>query len=125
MRIGGEAPGGEPILPVGICVLCLLPVPATSDRQSAVRPEVVRFRGLGLHGRHGWAKQVSSSERSRCAICRDSHDEIERFERPMIAISARLAASRLHYAWVIIALTFVVIVVTAGVRATPGLPLGL
>ena len=38
----------------------------------------------------------------------------------MIAISARLAASRLHYAWVIIALTFVVIVVTAGVRATPG-----
>src|SRR5882724_10846832 len=38
----------------------------------------------------------------------------------MIGISARLAASRLHYAWVIIALTFVVIVVTAGVRATPG-----
>src|SRR4051794_19402458 len=38
----------------------------------------------------------------------------------MIAISARLAVRRLHYAWVIIALTFVVIVVTAGVRATPG-----
>src|SRR5437764_4267376 len=38
----------------------------------------------------------------------------------MIAISARLAARRLHYAWVIIALTFVVIVITAGVRATPG-----
>src|SRR5258708_35908916 len=38
----------------------------------------------------------------------------------MITISARLAASRLHYAWVIIGLTFVVIVVTAGVRATPG-----
>ena len=38
----------------------------------------------------------------------------------MIAISARLAASRVHYAWVIIALTFIVIVVTAGVRATPG-----
>jgi MFS family permease len=38
----------------------------------------------------------------------------------MIAISARLAANRLHYAWVIIALTFVVIVVTAGVRATSG-----
>jgi fucose permease len=43
-----------------------------------------------------------------------------RLEGPMIAISARLAARRLHYAWVIIALTFVVIVVTAGVRATPG-----
>ena len=69
---------------------------------------------------NGWAKQVSSSERSRCAICRDSHDEIERFEEPMIAISARLAAGRLHYAWVIITLTFVVIVVTAGVRSTPG-----
>jgi hypothetical protein len=27
------------------------------------------------------------------------------FEGPMMAISARLAASRLHYAWVIIALT--------------------
>ena len=38
----------------------------------------------------------------------------------MTAISARLTASRLHYAWVIIALTFIVIVVTAGVRATPG-----
>jgi sugar phosphate permease len=38
----------------------------------------------------------------------------------MIAISARLAARRLHYGWVIIALTFVVIVVTAGVRSTPG-----
>src|ERR1700719_2483409 len=38
----------------------------------------------------------------------------------MSAISARLAASRLHYAWVILALTFVVIVVTAGVRATSG-----
>src|SRR5260370_6162630 len=38
----------------------------------------------------------------------------------MIAFFGRLAASRLHYAWVVVALTFVVIVVTAGVRATPG-----
>ena len=38
----------------------------------------------------------------------------------MIALSARLATNRLHYAWVIIALTCVVIVVTAGVRATSG-----
>jgi MFS family permease len=65
-------------------------------------------------------RQVSSSDGSRWKICRGSHDEIEKFEGPMIAISARLAARRLHYAWVIIALTFVVIVVTAGVRATPG-----
>src|SRR6266853_362577 len=46
MRIGGEAPGGGPILPVGICA-CLLPVPATSDRQSAVRPERQRERRIG------------------------------------------------------------------------------
>src|SRR5260370_10183235 len=38
----------------------------------------------------------------------------------MIAFFGRLAASGLHYAWVVVALTFVVIVVTAGVRATPG-----
>ena len=43
-------------------------------------------------------KQVSSSEGSRCKICRDSHDEAVKFEGPMMAISARLAASRLHYA---------------------------
>jgi hypothetical protein len=53
-------------------------------------------------------------------ICCGSYDDFEKLEGPMIAISARLAARRLHYAWVIIALTFVVIVVTAGVRATPG-----
>ena len=46
-----------------------------------------------------------------CKICRGSHNEVEKFEGPMTAISARLAASRLHYAWVIIALTFIVIVV--------------
>ena len=46
--------------------------------------------------------------------------DVEKSEGPMIAITARLGARRLHYAWVIIALTFVVIVVTAGVRATPG-----
>ena len=38
----------------------------------------------------------------------------------MITISAQLTAGRLHYAWVIVALTTVVIVVTAGVRATSG-----
>ena len=42
------------------------------------------------------------------------------FEGPVIGISARLAGRRLHYGWVILAITFVVIVVTAGVRATSG-----
>jgi MFS family permease len=32
----------------------------------------------------------------------------------------RPAAARLHYAWIIVAVTFAVVVVTAGVRATPG-----
>ena len=56
----------------------------------------------------------------RVQIRRGSYDDVEKFEEPMIAISPPLVASRLHYAWVIIAITFVVIVVTAGVRATPG-----
>ncbi len=60
--------------------------------------------------------QVSPSERARCKIRRGSYDDAEKFEGPMTAISARLAARRLHYAWIIVALTFVVIVVTAGVR---------
>ena len=36
MRIGGEAPGGGPILSVGIKCQVRIRVPATSDRQSAV-----------------------------------------------------------------------------------------
>src|SRR5690348_4667260 len=32
----------------------------------------------------------------------------------------RPAAHRLHYAWIIVAVTFVVVMLTAGVRATPG-----
>jgi sugar phosphate permease len=35
-------------------------------------------------------------------------------------IPSRLAAGRLHYAWVIAAVTFAVVLVTAGVRAAPG-----
>jgi hypothetical protein len=32
----------------------------------------------------------------------------------------RPVVSRLHYAWIIVAVTFVAVIVTAGVRATPG-----
>lgn len=39
----------------------------------------------------------------------------------MTAIPGRPSASRLHYAWIVAAVTFVVVVVTAGVRATPGI----
>ena len=39
-----------------------------------------------------------------------------RFDR----LPSRLAAGRLHYAWVIAAVTFAVVLVTAGVRAAPG-----
>jgi MFS family permease len=38
----------------------------------------------------------------------------------LTAIPTRLAAGRLHYAWVIAAVTFAVVLVTAGVRAAPG-----
>jgi sugar phosphate permease len=38
----------------------------------------------------------------------------------LTASQIRPAARRLHYAWIIVAVTFVAVVVTAGVRATPG-----
>ncbi|MBV9016332.1 MAG: MFS transporter, partial [Alphaproteobacteria bacterium] len=38
----------------------------------------------------------------------------------MTVAELRLAARRLHYAWIVVGLTFVVVVVTAGVRAAPG-----
>src|SRR5215472_17480674 len=37
-----------------------------------------------------------------------------------VSPESRLNPSRLHYAWVIVAVTFAVAVITAGVRATPG-----
>ena len=39
MRIGGEAPGGGPILPVGIKCHVRIRLPATSDRQLGSRAE--------------------------------------------------------------------------------------
>src|ERR1700726_1885440 len=47
MRIGGKAPGGGPHSLRRHCVPCHVPVPATSDRQSAVRPERQRERRRG------------------------------------------------------------------------------
>ena len=38
----------------------------------------------------------------------------------MTAASIRLAAGRLHYAWIVVAITFVVVLLTAGVRSAPG-----
>jgi sugar phosphate permease len=38
----------------------------------------------------------------------------------LTAIATRLATRRLHYAWIIVALTFVVTALTAGVRSAPG-----
>jgi sugar phosphate permease len=38
----------------------------------------------------------------------------------LAAAAPRLVPTRLHYAWVILAVTFIVTLVTAGVRATPG-----
>src|SRR3984893_13866617 len=47
MRIGGEAPGRRAHSHRRHLVPCQLPVPATSDRQSAVRPERQRERRVG------------------------------------------------------------------------------
>jgi hypothetical protein len=38
----------------------------------------------------------------------------------LTAIPSRFAAGRVHYAWVVCAVTFAVVLVTAGVRSTPG-----
>jgi hypothetical protein len=38
----------------------------------------------------------------------------------VVSTEMRLNPSRFHYAWVIVAVTFAVVVVSAGVRATPG-----
>src|ERR1700737_871190 len=47
MRIGGKAPGGGPHSLRRHCVPCHVPVPATSDRQSAVRAKRQRERRIG------------------------------------------------------------------------------
>jgi hypothetical protein len=47
MRIGGEAPGGGPILSVGIKCQVRIRFPATSDRQFGSRAESHRERRNG------------------------------------------------------------------------------
>jgi len=47
MRIGGEAPGGGPILSVGIKCQVRIRLPATSDRQFGSRAESQRERRNG------------------------------------------------------------------------------
>ena len=47
MRIGGEAPGGGPILSVGISAMFESRLPATSDRQFGSRAESQRERRIG------------------------------------------------------------------------------
>ena len=46
---------------------------------------------------------------------------IERHVAVETAIPRRPGAGRLHYAWIIAAVTFVVVLLTAGVRSAPGL----
>jgi hypothetical protein len=50
MRIGGEAPGGGPILSVGINCQFRIRLPATSDRQFGSRAESQRERRMVLSG---------------------------------------------------------------------------
>src|SRR3954452_1492667 len=39
---------------------------------------------------------------------------------PDLSLRARTASGQLHYAWIVAAITFVIVVLTAGVRAAPG-----
>ena len=48
MRIGGKAPGGGPILTVGISAMFEYGFPATSDRQFGNRAESQRERRMVL-----------------------------------------------------------------------------
>ena len=48
MRIGGEAPGGGPILSVGLKCQVRIRLPATSDRQFGSRAESQRERRMVL-----------------------------------------------------------------------------
>src|SRR2546421_10326903 len=50
MRIGGETPGGGPILSVGIDCQVRIRLPATSDLQFGSRPESPRERRMVLSG---------------------------------------------------------------------------
>ena len=50
MRIGGEAPGGGPILSVGIKCQVRIRLPATSDLNSAVALQSQRERRMVLSG---------------------------------------------------------------------------
>src|SRR6516165_4385661 len=50
MRIGGEAPGGGPILSVGISAMVRLTVPATSDPQFGSPRKAKRERRMVLSG---------------------------------------------------------------------------
>src|SRR5438094_2268409 len=50
MRIGGETPGGGPILSVGIDCQVRIRLPATSDRQFGSRAESPRERRMVLSG---------------------------------------------------------------------------
>src|SRR5215472_12248553 len=53
-----------------------------------------------------------------CRPCRLRHRDRE--DRAARMNAAPPAAGRLHYGWVIVAVTFLVILITAGVRAAPG-----
>jgi len=57
-----------------------------------------------------------------CGFCtRDFQSEIHIPQSEIQVTSTRLTTRRLHYGWVVAAVTFVILLITAGVRATPGI----
>src|SRR5579864_379185 len=63
-----------------------------------------------------WCRMVNLPPAMSAAIDRSAATE----EADVTAIPSRLAGGRIHYAWIIAAVTFVVALLTAGVRAAPG-----
>src|SRR5262245_43568211 len=73
------------------------------------------FKG---RGRSDWLKQYG---RSWPFVAGSMPSRRARTEADRVTLSGiRLSSSRLHYAWIIVAVCFAVAVMTAGVRSTPG-----
>src|SRR5436190_11860294 len=82
----------------------------------------VRYRDRGHRaGRGNGDASPDRQGRTAAAACREQlkADSVD-VGQGMSVAQLRLSASRVHYAWIVVALTFMVVVITAGVRAAPG-----
>src|SRR5713226_1558442 len=87
-------------------------------------PASLRSRNIGMpHPRHRHCKPNSSHgtiDRHACITKRQIGPQlIERHVADETVVPSPHRASRLHYAWIVAAVTFVVVLLTAGVRSAP------